>query len=55
MGLPITVSASTESGEGVIDISSPVPTNLAVRYIVVKVTNEEGKAEELTFEQYPLE
>ena len=38
-----------------IDISSPVPTNLAVRYIVVKVTNEEGKAEELTFEQYPLE
>lgn len=55
LGLPITVSASTESGEGVIDISSPVPTNLAVRYIVVKVTNEEGKAEELTFEQYPLE
>lgn len=53
--LPITVSASTESGEGVIEISSPVPTNLAVRYIVVKVTNEEGKEEELTFEQYPLE
>lgn len=54
-GLPIKVSASTDSGEGVIDISSPIPTNLAVRYIVVEVTNKDGEKEELTFEQYPLE
>lgn len=40
---------------GNVTINSDVPTNNGIRYIKVKVTNEQGLSKEFTVKQYPLE
>lgn len=50
------ISASPESGNfGNLTINSDIPENNGIRYIKVKVTNEQGLSKEFTVKQYPLE
>lgn len=50
------ISATPDTGlSGNITVKSNVPTNNAIRYIRLKVTNKENKVETVLVRQYPLE
>lgn len=51
------ISGTTPAGSisGNITVNSPVPTNNAIRYFTLVVTNEEGLTREVFVIQYPLE
>ena len=50
------ITGTTEGGiAGNITVSSPIPTNNAIRYFTLVITNEEGLTREVTVTQYPLE
>lgn len=50
------ITANPETGlTGHVKIHSPKPTNNAIRYIEIEVTNEDGNFRTVTIEQYPLE
>lgn len=50
------ITGTTEGGiAGNITVSSPIPTNNAIRYFTLVVTNQEGLTREVTVSQYPLE
>lgn len=51
------VSGTTEAGSiaGNITVNSPLPTNNAVRYFTLVVTNQDGITREVQVAQYPLE
>lgn len=50
------ITGSTDGGiTGNITVNSPVPTNNAIRYFTLVITNEEGLTREVTVTQYPLE
>lgn len=40
---------------GKLDVHSDLPRNNTIRYIEVRVTNEDGNERTVTIEQYPLE
>lgn len=52
-----TITGTTESGSiaGNITVNSPLPTNNAIRYFTLVVTNQDGITREVTVTQYPLE
>ena len=50
------ITGTTDGGiAGNITVNSPVPTNNAIRYFTLVVTNQEGITREVTVAQYPLE
>ncbi len=50
------INGTTEGGiAGNITVSSPIPTNNAIRYFTLVVTNQDGLSKEVTVSQYPLE
>lgn len=50
------ITGTTDGGiTGNITVSSPIPTNNAIRYFTLVITNEEGLTREVTVTQYPLE
>lgn len=50
------IKVNSDDGlSGKITVNSDVPTNNGIRYIVVKVTNEQGASKTFTVKQYPLE
>ena len=51
------VKATVNEGEltGNITITSPLPENKTIRYILLKVTNQDGFSRDVLVEQYPLE
>lgn len=50
------MNGTTDGGiAGNITVNSPVPTNNAIRYFTLVVTNEEGISREVSVAQYPLE
>ena len=50
------ITGTTDGGiTGNITVSSPIPTNNAIRYFTLVITNEEGLTKEVTVTQYPLE
>lgn len=50
------ITCTTDGGiAGNITVNSPVPTNNAIRYFTLVVTNQEGITREVTVAQYPLE
>lgn len=52
----IAISGSTDGGiSGNITVTSPVPTNNAIRYFTLVVTNQDGLSEKVDVIQYPLE
>lgn len=56
--VPATVSikGTTDGGiAGNITVDSPVPTNNAIRYFTLVITNEDGLVERVDVTQYPLE
>ena len=56
--VPISVSikATTDGGiAGNITVNSPVPTNNAIRYFTLVITNADGLVERVDVTQYPLE
>lgn len=52
-----TITGTTEAGSiaGNITVNSPLPTNNAIRYFTLVVTNQDGITREVTVTQYPLE
>ncbi len=52
---PVVEPSWTSGLNGKITINSTPPQNCAVRYIILKITNEDGLTEEVTVAQYPLE
>lgn len=52
-----TITGTTESGSiaGNITVNSPLPTNNAIRYFTLVVTNQDGITREVQVAQYPLE
>lgn len=52
-----TITGTTEAGSiaGNITVNSPLPTNNAIRYFTLVVTNQDGITREVTVAQYPLE
>ena len=51
----ITGTTEVDSTTGNITVNSPVPTNNAIRYFTLVVTNEDGITREVEVAQYPLE
>lgn len=52
----IVISGTTDGGiAGNIKVNSPVPTNNAIRYFTLVVTNQDGLVERVNVTQYPLE
>ena len=51
----ITGTTEADSTTGNITVNSPVPTNNAIRYFTLVVTNEDGITREVEVAQYPLE
>ena len=50
------ISGTTDGGiAGNITVSSPVPTNNAIRYFTLVVANQDGLVERVSVAQYPLE
>lgn len=50
------ITGTTDGGiAGNITVNSPVPTNNAIRYFTLVVTNQEGITREVAVSQYPLE
>jgi hypothetical protein len=50
------ITGTTDGGiAGNITVNSPVPTNNAIRYFTLVITNEEGITREVQVTQYPLE
>lgn len=50
------ITGTTDGGiAGNITVNSPVPTNNAIRYFTLVVTNQEGITREVAVAQYPLE
>ena len=52
-----TITGTTETGSiaGNITVNSPLPTNNAIRYFTLVVTNQDGITREVQVAQYPLE
>lgn len=52
-----TITGTTEAGSiaGNITVNSPLPTNNAIRYFTLVVTNQDGITREVQVAQYPLE
>ena len=52
-----TITGTTETGSiaGNITVNSPLPTNNAIRYFTLVVTNQDGITREVLVAQYPLE
>ena len=52
-----TITGTTEAGSiaGNITVNSPLPTNNAIRYFTLVVTNQDGITREVHVAQYPLE
>ncbi len=51
-----TITGTTDGGiAGNITVNSPVPTNNAIRYFTLVVTNQDALVERVTVAQYPLE
>lgn len=50
----MSVSAPMDVLTGKITVKSPVPTNDAVRYFTITLTNQEGDTETVIVEQYPV-
>ena len=55
MNPTITGTTEVDSTTGNITVNSPVPTNNAIRYFTLVVTNEDGITREVEVAQYPLE
>ena len=52
----VSIKGITDGGiAGNITVNSPVPTNNAIRYFTLVITNEEGLVERVDVTQYPLE
>ena len=51
----ITGTTEADATTGNITVNSPVPTNNAIRYFTLVVTNEDGITREVEVAQYPLE
>ena len=51
----ITGTTEADATAGNITVNSPVPTNNAIRYFTLIVTNEDGISREVEVAQYPLE
>ncbi len=50
------ISGTTDGGiAGNITVNSPVPTNNAIRYFTLVITNQDGISREVAVTQYPLE
>ena len=52
----VSIKGTTDGGiAGNITVNSPVPTNNAIRYFTLVITNEDGLVERVNVTQYPLE
>lgn len=52
----VSITGTTDGGiAGNITVNSPVPTNNAIRYFTLVITNEDGLVERVDVTQYPLE
>ncbi len=51
---PTVIPSRTSDLSGKIKIDAPLPENNTIRYITLRVTNEQGVSEDITVEQYPL-